>query len=462
MKMAISRRSGWAYAVVAAALVLALAARAEARAARTFGGELTRLAQAAQLDPTVAAESRQTYRDARAAAGRLTGTRRTELQGALRTVDGIAARRQLTPERVTPLALTLERNREWWTTRGPLRAGARVTFPGSELVWQAVPGQGIQIHPLANFGKLNGFWLGGRRKPARAGRLLDELLALAVPRAGGLAWEYYFSFGGGQPPWVSGLAQGTAVQSITRVAAWLGREAEVFPIAAQGLGVFATPAPEGVQVRTPEGSHYALYSFNPGLFVLNGFVQSLVGLFDYTQLTGDERGRALFAAGDAAARVEVPLFDTGAWSLYARGTTFRESDLSYHILLRDFMNGLCNRTAEPVYCVAATHFSTYLTQPPALVLRTTRVRAGSVTPIAFELSKLSSVGMVVARDGRPIYTRAPVSLAYGRHTLSWPVPRRAGVYTVRLGAKDLAGNSAVVDGTVEVLPARRRSPLRRG
>src|SRR3954471_16997501 len=167
MEMVLRSTSGWACAVVAVVLVLACAPRAEARAAPTFGGELARLAQGAQLDPTVAAEGRQTYLDARAAARRLTGTRRAELQGALRTVDGIAARGQLTPARVTPLALTLERNREWWTTHGPLPAGARVSFPGSELIWQAVPGQGIQIHPLANFGKLNGFWLGGRRKPNR-------------------------------------------------------------------------------------------------------------------------------------------------------------------------------------------------------------------------------------------------------------------------------------------------------
>src|SRR4051812_9592675 len=108
--MVLSRRFAWACAVVAAALVVGSAPRAEARAAPTFGGELTRLAQAAQLDPTVAAEARQTYRGARAAVGRLTGTRRSELQGALRTVDGIVARGQLTPARVAPLALTLERN----------------------------------------------------------------------------------------------------------------------------------------------------------------------------------------------------------------------------------------------------------------------------------------------------------------------------------------------------------------
>ena len=34
---------------------------------------------------------------------------------------------------------------------------------------------------------------------------------------------------------------------------------------------------------------------------------------------------------------EVPAFDTGAWSLYSRGTVTHESDLGYHTLLRDFL-----------------------------------------------------------------------------------------------------------------------------
>ena len=73
----------------------------------------------------------------------------------------------------------------------------RVTFEGSELIWQYVPGQGLQLHPLANFGKLNAYAKGRKRNNARNTLLLDELLAIAVPRGGGLAWEYYFTFDGG-------------------------------------------------------------------------------------------------------------------------------------------------------------------------------------------------------------------------------------------------------------------------
>ena len=61
--------------------------------------------------------------------------------------------------------------------------------------------------------------------------------------------------------------------------------------------------------------------------------QSLVGLYDLAHATGDPRAQRLFAAGDRAARREIPRYDTGAWSLYSLGG--RESDLGYHRLVRE-------------------------------------------------------------------------------------------------------------------------------
>jgi D-glucuronyl C5-epimerase C-terminus len=447
--------------LLAAVLTACTVAVAEAHAARTVGSELNRMYREGSIDAPTRAATRAAYRSARTTARRLTGARRVELGGAVRTVEGIAARGALTPSRLTPLTLTLERNTEWWTTRELLGNGARVTFPGSQLVWQMFSGQGLQFHPLANFGKLNGYFLGGRKNDAAAGQLMTELLAMASERAGGVAWEYYFAFGGGLPPWVSGMSQGTALQALTRVATRLGRQAEVFPVAARGLTVFEQPTPSGVRVDTPEGTHYALYSFAPGLRVLNGFVQALVGLYDYASLTGDQRGRALFDAGSALARVDVPRYDTGAWSLYARGTTTRESDLSYHVLLRDFLTQLCRRTRDPVYCNAESHLTLYLTQPPVLTLRTLRVRARATTPIRFDLSKISRVGMTITRaDGRggagAYYTRAALTFPRGRHALWWPVPKRRGLYTVRLTGTDLNGNPGATEGVLEVLPVKKR------
>ena len=62
----------------------------------------------------------------------------------------------------------------------------------------------------------------------------------------------------------------------------------------------------------------------------------------------------------------MPTFDTGAWSLYSRGSTTNESDLGYHKLLRDFLVPLCTRTEAEPYCSAGQHFTAYLTTPPVL------------------------------------------------------------------------------------------------
>ena len=218
----------------------------------------------------------------------------------------------------------MERNLEWWRTGPLLASGRRVEFEGSELVWQYYPGSGLQLQMLGNFGKLNGLW--GGRENDRLAVMLDELLLLAAERAGGLAWEYYFGFGGGRPPWVSGLAQGTAVQALARSATRLKRQADVLPIAQRALAVFEAPTPQGVRVPAEHGSHYAIYSFAPDLRVLNGFIQSLIGLYDYARISGDPRGTALFQAAEPQARAEVPTYDTGAWSLYSRGSSTHESE----------------------------------------------------------------------------------------------------------------------------------------
>jgi hypothetical protein len=428
-----------------------------AKPRKTIGRELTRLYASGQVDQATYDADRAVYADVKRTIKRLTGTRKLELAGVLETVGRIAERGDMRASRLYPLFLTLERNREWWSAQPLLASGQRVTFPGSELVWQYVPRQGLQLHPLANFGKLNAYAKGSKRLNARNTVLLDELMSIAVPRGGGLAWEYYFDFDGGRPPWVSSLAQGTGLQAIARSAAKLKRMPELLPSIQRGLTVFEQAPPAGVRVETDAGAHYVQYSFAPGVRVINGFVQSLVGLFDVAQMTGDQRAARLFADGDRAAKAEVPTFDTGAWSYYSRGAVARESDLHYHMLLRDFLTSLCDRTGEPVYCTAESHFTSYLSVAPELDVRTARVRGGKPGALRFSLSKISSTTLrVTAPTGRQVLSVAAGVVGRGARSVAWNAPRKAGVYTVRIDATDLAGNAASVEEPVEVLKPKRR------
>lgn len=457
----IGRMTPWRIAccVCVALFLVAPGAAQGATKKRTVASELSRLAASGAIPDSERVERLAEYKAVKRTVKRLPrgSTRRNELAGVVAIVDGIAARRALTGPRLVPLWLTLERNRAYWSATASGPSTRRISFAGSQLVWQWFPGQGLQFHPLANFAKLNALW--ASRSPDM-GQLLDELLALRVPRAGGVAWEYDFAFGGGKPPWVSGIAEGTAVQALARVAKRLGREADVLPIAGQALGVFATAPPQGVRVATGDGAEYALYSFDPGLRVINGFLQALVGLYDLGKIGNDERARTLYADGERVARVELPTFDTGAWSLYSRGTVEHESDLSYHQLLTSFLHSMCTRTQDPVYCDTELRFAQYELEKPELSLVTTRLRGGTLGKVRLRLSKISRVGLRVERAGKVVAARPAVVVGHGTPSLSWAVPRKAGEYDVTLTAVDLAGNVGTAEGTLEVLKAKKRKRAR--
>jgi len=279
---------------------------------------------------------------------KLSGTRRSELGAVIANVRAIAAAGGFIPSRLPALFLTLERNRTWWTTGSLLASRVRISFPGSKLVWEYYSGQGIEIQWLGTFGEGNGFYSGGQNNNLK--QLVSELIPLATKRAGGIAWEYMFQFDGGLPPWTSGLSQGTALQVLSRD--WSRfKEPAVLTAAQEALGIFKTPPPSGVRVASSLGAHYLEYTYAPTDRILNGEIQALVGLYDYTSITKDPVGLALFEAGDAEERVRTPLYDTGAWSMYDQ---FGESNLNYHELLTEFLTHLCERTrrGEPLTAAA--------------------------------------------------------------------------------------------------------------
>lgn len=456
---------------------LRVAPTAAAAATRTTLGELSRIARAGAITEDQRAAYEATYRHARTVRGRLGGWRGAELGSVIATVDAIARRGLLTSSRLPALLLSVQRNAEFWPTgKLPQAAqpkkqpcagkaglgGARVQFAGDRaVVFQWYPGQGLQFQPLASFGKLNADAAkcmpaappagGPCNAPAlRAG--LDRMVALASDRGGFLAWEYDFAFGGGVAPWISGLAQGTGIQALTHGSLALG-DPKYLRSARRALGAFTHAPPVGVRVRTGVGSHYLIYSFAPGTRVLNGFLQSLNGLFDYATAAKDASAMALFASGDREARREVPRFDTGAWSRYSQGGA--ESDLGYHELVRDFLRGLCSRTHAGVYCTYANRFTAYLAAPSHL--RITAIsprRARRTAVVRLTLSKISCVTMTVTRAGRAIASVSSV-LSGGTHTLGF-TPPAAGRYTVALDARDLSDHHTIVQSVVDVAAASSR------
>lgn len=186
------------------------------------------------------------------------------------------------------------------------------------------------------------------------------------------------------------MSQGTALQTLAGAYKELG-DKTYLSVAHQALPVFSTPPPTGVGVKTRLGMRYVQYSFASAANeeVINAFLQTLIGLDDYAQASGDPVAQRLFAAGDAEAEAELPHFNTGAWSLYQPGL---EDDLSYHQLVTGFLQQLCSMTKTTIYCSTAAAFQLDLKTPPALKLVTTRVKANKPTDVYFTVSKISRVG----------------------------------------------------------------------
>jgi hypothetical protein len=434
--------------ILLASLVCAPSAHA---AGPTVSGSVDAAVTAGTVTPDQGAAYKATYTKARSVVRHLPASRKRELRGAMSVVEGLVKRDALPAARMPAAFTQLERNVEWWTAHGPPGSSAatgglpRVTFPGDPIVLQWYPGQGLAIQWLATFGKANALWQAQRTDELRL--LLDRAIALAGLRGNGLlSWEYLLAFGGGRAPWVSSIAQGTGIQALTRGAALLGNPAYL-DVARQALGLFETRPPTGLAVDADGGRHYLLYSFAPRMRVLNAFLQSLVGVLDLAQATGDPRAQAVFNLGDIAAQRELPEFDTGAWSLYAQGSA--ESTLNYHELVTGFLGSLCTRTANPAYCGAQTRFTTYLHQPPRVTISLDGPRRARRTmTVTVALSKVSTVALRVRRGSRVILSR-DVTLRRGTHTFRLK-PSRRGTLSVGVRARDLAGNAAAASRTVRV------------
>jgi D-glucuronyl C5-epimerase C-terminus len=392
-----------------AILLVALGACGPAAAsARAAGPDPVRAALAAAraagaIDQARAQAYGATYGGAMGALPALDGVRRRELRAAVHIVRDIARRGALTAERMPLAFLTLQRNVEWWTVHGPPAAGspgekdaqgrrckplgrlraraARVSFPGSGLVWEYYRGLGLQLHINGTFAAATS--LLQTKVPeamARGAQILDEMRPLASHRGGALTWEYFFPFGGGRPPWGSGLSQASAIEAYLAGAILLGRP-DYLQTARDLVGLFALRPPAGVNVRLArDGSWFALYTFAPGAHVLNAQLNAVTALHDLAATTHDPRASTLVRDGLRAARRHIARFDTGRWSLYAEHGPL--ADLNYHVLNRDLARSLCQRTGERAICKAWHSFTAELERRCPRVSGSGRMAARQAGPPA--------------------------------------------------------------------------------
>jgi D-glucuronyl C5-epimerase C-terminus len=375
----------------------------------------------------------------------LTGWRKTQLTDVTSLLSELAASGQLTAPRLPVVFLTLKENASYWPSGKKLVYADRIEFPGSELEWEFYPGYGLQLQVLGTFGEANGFY----EIPAKAGypqlaQVLNEMQALAVPRAGGIAWEYYFNWEGGAPPWVSAMSQATGIEALTNGYAATGNAAYLTE-AHDALPLLETAPPTGVEVTTPLGARFLQYSFAPKTDIINAFLQTLIGLYDYEQVSHDPTALTLFNLGNAQAQSELPSFVVNGWSLYQPGQL---DNLNYHELVTGFAQSLCKKLSLPVYCNTYTAFESDMTTRPTLAQTTTQASAKKKFQLKFQLSKPAYVGITLSQGGKNyIYTKS----LFSSGTQYFKAPKlKAGEYNLAMSATDLVGHYVKLTSEVQV------------
>lgn len=306
------------------------------------------------------------------------------------------------------------------------------------LVYRYFAGRCFEFHPLANFGALNAHVAA---HDADATRLLaDALVARGVYASGaGVGWEYTFPFAGGRGPWISGMAQAVAAQAFARAAALVPERSTQYLRSAHAA---FRAIPGRLLTSVSAGPWIRLYSFD-SLRVLNAQLQAVVSLQSYATVASDPEAAALAARMQRAAAATIGRFDTGYWSYYA--LPHEPSPVDYH----DYVVQLLKRLAplDPRFADAATRFARYEQEPPAF-----RLATAGLGSLRFWLSKPATVGADTAA-GRSKH----LSLGAGWHTLTWPEPKKPGLYGVHVEARDYAGNTTAF----ETLPLARAVSAKR-
>ena len=428
--------------VAVAALALAGAAPATSvlRLEQQALASLAKAGKAGRVDAATASSARAEVARAAHLARTLPNGRSVHVLEALSEAASFPA--PLTEPRALELYGALRANDDYFSAHWA--PADKTDIVGADgVVYRYFSGACFRFHPLANFGVLNTRAAAGDVDGAR--ELADALVARGVyQRGGGIGWEYDFAFGGGRPPWLSGMAQAVAAQAFSAAAGLVADRSAAYMREARAA---YRVIPRSLLTSVAAGPWIRLYAFDR-LPVLNAQLQATISLTAYAAAAQDPAAAALAGRMQTAAAAMLPRFDTGYWSDYSLAGD--PSPVDYHAYVVSLLRKLGPQ--DPRFAAAAKRFAAYEKEPPAF-----RLASAGVGQVRLWLSKPSTVTVTTAAG-----PTKRVSFAGGWRTLTWQ-PKSAGVFAVHVAATDWLGNRTSFDALpiVRVLAAAARNAPRR-
>jgi heparosan-N-sulfate-glucuronate 5-epimerase len=165
-----------------------------------------------------------------------------------------------------------------------------------------------------------GLWAYGSGHLRVAVHVADDLVA--TQKRGG-TWTYDFDFAPGagtvvlKAPWASAMAEGQAMSLLERVYRFTGRQ-RYLDAALRAIKPLQTPVKRGGLRRCFFGDctrpFFEEYPTKPPSYVLNGFMFTLIGLYDLSSVAPHSDAREMLRDGLRTLSVALPKYDV-------RGTT---------------------------------------------------------------------------------------------------------------------------------------------
>lgn len=168
-------------------------------------------------------------------------------------------------------------------------------------------------------------------------------------------WMHYFDFeykNTLKAPWYSALAQGQGVSLLLR--AYLETKDEKYFQSAKAAfqPLLKEVRDGGVQYKDGGGNIWLEeYIIDPPTHILNGFIWTLWGVYDYWLVTNEEESKKLFDDCLKTLQINLQRYDTGFWSLYDLSEQFLKNLASpfYHKLHIVQLKILTNMTREKYF-----------------------------------------------------------------------------------------------------------------
>jgi hypothetical protein len=233
--------------------------------------------------------------------------------------------------------------------------------------------------------------------------------------------EYKFPFAryDMEPPWRSALAQGKAIEALTKAYDVTSNKTYIDTAKSLLNSFFVEVKDGGVTLKTADdGWWYEEYADDGSNSsrVLNGMIWALLSIYDYYKYTNDTNAKFLFDQGVIALKNTLPLYDNSGNSYYDihRRTTL----IKYHQMHIKLLDYLSNITDEAVFAEYRGKWQNYMRSsditPPLIVNMDVSNFASNPNPSsitvkfneAMNKNSINTSTLLVKKDNNKICTSA--------------------------------------------------------